>query len=360
MTALGRNKMHRTATGASTGIGPTEDDITREAIAHMLGEKPTIDPEQLTIINRFFDERKTPMPANNVKQAWLIPSAQGLPNLVGTAPGWYISRQGKILVCMPGVPREMIYMWSAEVKPLLLSTLPRESIVSRTLKTIGLEESAVEESIGSLTQSHNPTVATYAKRDGIYVRITAKAPTDNMCEKLIASIEHEIAHRLGETIYGIDNQTLSQSIVESANKHALTFATAEVGIEARLAMLFGSDFQTLPCYRGGLALKRANLESVLGLPSSSANELSMHLATHIRRILSSDIGLVVLSTLEKAAPDTDRYKGSIILAIDICGNISTRHITNTSTIEGLNHYAFLVGAHFLREVLREYSSANIP
>ncbi len=147
--ALGRSDLI-VCTG---GLGPTEDDLTREAIAAALGEIPTVDPALEAELRAWFAGRGTPMPERNRKQAWLIPSARALSNPLGTAPGWDVRHDGRRLIAMPGVPREMTRMWEAEVEP----TLGRASVLrSRTLKVLGLGESSVEEALDELVKSTAP------------------------------------------------------------------------------------------------------------------------------------------------------------------------------------------------------------
>src|SRR6266508_3271972 len=152
--ALGRSDLI-VCTG---GLGPTEDDLTREAIAAALGETPAVEPALEAELRTWFAGRGLEMAERNRKQAWLIPSARALPNPLGTAPGWIVRKDGRTLVAMPGVPREMTRMWETEVEPALLAGAP---IRSRTLKLLGVGESSVEEALGELVRSTSPTVATY-------------------------------------------------------------------------------------------------------------------------------------------------------------------------------------------------------
>jgi len=126
------------------GLGPTEDDLTREAIAQLLGEAMAVDPGLERNLREFFTRRGVPMPSRNIKQATLIPSAQAITNPIGTAPGWWVERQGRTLVAMPGVPHEMRRMWENEVEPRLRQRSGGAVIFSKTLKVIGLGESAAE------------------------------------------------------------------------------------------------------------------------------------------------------------------------------------------------------------------------
>src|SRR4030042_3579130 len=130
---------------ASGGLGPTEDDLTREAIAKMLGEERKVSPPLEQELRAIFAHMGWEMPSHNIKQATLIPSAQAIPNPRGTAPGWWIEKENKIIIAMPGPPWEMQHMWEKEVTPRLQQKLPREFILSRTLKSFGLSEAKVDE-----------------------------------------------------------------------------------------------------------------------------------------------------------------------------------------------------------------------
>src|SRR4051794_10413977 len=195
---------------ATGGLGPTQDDLTREAIASLLGETMTVVPALERDLRDFFERRGVQMPERNLKQATLIPSAEILPNPVGTAPGWWVSSehegQSSVIVAMPGVPYEMKRMWEREVEPRLRSQ-GSGVIVSRTLKTMGLGESAVEAKVQDLMGGSNPTLAPYAKQDGVHLRVTAKAATPEEAERLISGLEAEVRSRLGAAIYGADDET---------------------------------------------------------------------------------------------------------------------------------------------------------
>jgi len=157
------------------GLGPTDDDLTREAIAAVAGEQPSVDPRLERTLRARFRLMGRDMPEKNLKQAWLIPSAQPLPNALGTAPGWWVTaKEGRIIASMPGVPSEMRAMWTDQIRPRL-EKLANGSFVAVTFKTFGAGESAIEERLADLVKSANPSVATYAKRDGVYVRVAARA-----------------------------------------------------------------------------------------------------------------------------------------------------------------------------------------
>lgn len=193
------------------GLGPTEDDLTREAIAAALGETPVVEPRLEADLRSFFASRGLSMPERNRKQAWLIPSARALPNPHGTAPGWWVSRHGREIVSLPGVPREMTAMWEDHVEPRLLER-GGAHLVIRTLKLIGIGESAVEQLLGELVRSTQPTVATYAKADGVHVRIAAKSESADEASAAVARAEAEVRRRLGKYVWGVDGEVLRDVI----------------------------------------------------------------------------------------------------------------------------------------------------
>ncbi|MHB8631830.1 MAG: molybdopterin-binding protein, partial [Candidatus Limnocylindria bacterium] len=187
------------------GLGPTEDDLTREAIAAATGETPSVDPALEAALEAWFAGRGTPMPERNRKQAWLIPSARALANPLGTAPGWDVRRAGTRIIAMPGVPREMTRMWEVEVEP----TLGDGSVLRwRTLKLLGIGESSVEEALDELVRSTAPTVATYAKNDGVHIRITDKGTDGAAVAERIDAMDRAIRERIGQHVWGTDTDTL--------------------------------------------------------------------------------------------------------------------------------------------------------
>jgi nicotinamide-nucleotide amidase len=195
---------------ATGGLGPTEDDLTREAIAAALGETPSVDAALERELREWFAGRGLAMPERNRKQAWLIPSAHAIPNANGTAPGWRVRREAKEIIAMPGVPREMIAMWEQHVEPELGAR--GAPLVVRTLKVLGIGESAVEEALGDLVRPTFPTVATYAKSDGVHVRIAAKADDRSRAAAAVARVEEIARQRLGDHVWGVDDESLLELV----------------------------------------------------------------------------------------------------------------------------------------------------
>ncbi|MGH2379358.1 MAG: CinA family nicotinamide mononucleotide deamidase-related protein [Candidatus Limnocylindria bacterium] len=230
------------------GLGPTEDDLTREAVAAALGETVAVDPALEADLRRWFAARGVAMPERNRKQAWLIPSSRALANPLGTAPGWLVERDGRTLVAMPGVPREMTRMWEHEVEPVLVAGT---SIRSRTLKLLGIGESTLEETIGDLVRSTAPTVATYAKSDGVHVRITDRDADAAARDARIAQMESRIRELIDRYVWGVDGDTLGGAVGRALGERSWRLATAEGLTGGELARAI-TEAQPEGWYAGGV------------------------------------------------------------------------------------------------------------
>jgi nicotinamide-nucleotide amidase len=245
---------------ATGGLGPTEDDLTREAIAAALGEAPAVDPALETELRAWFAGRGAPMPERNRKQAWLIPSARALPNPLGTAPGWDVRRDGKRIVAMPGVPREMTRMWEEEVEP----TLGEGSVLrSRTLKVLGIGESSVEEALDELVRSTAPTVATYAKNDGVHVRVTDKGADAQAVQSRIDAMERTIRARIGQHVWGTDADTLGTVVGRSLAARGWRLAVAESITGGEVARALTEADGAAEWLAGAFVLPRADEDALV-------------------------------------------------------------------------------------------------
>jgi nicotinamide-nucleotide amidase len=279
------------------GLGPTEDDLARESISAMLGETMRVDPVLEVELRGMFAARNAVMPERNIKQATLIPSARALPNPLGTAPGWWVEKDGHIIVAMPGVPREMYRMWEQEVIPRFVP-YTGGLIFTRLLRVWGLGESAVEERLDSVIHSDNPTVATYAKSDAIDVRITAKAETREQAERQVAEMETRVREILRHHVFGIDKDTLQRVIGEYLTERGQTLAVMEsvTGglLSSRITDVPGSSHYFI----GGLVTYNGELEAQMGVPREIiarygiiSEETARAMAHAVRERLGADYGL---------------------------------------------------------------------
>ena len=215
----------------SGGLGPTSDDLTRETIARVCGEEMVVQEDLLEHLRSLFAGRGFPMPETNVKQATLIPSAEAISNPMGTAPGWWVEREGRVIVAMPGPPREIQRMWEHEVAPRLRERNAGVAIATRNLKTFGISEGGLDEILSPLFKSENPVLGIYSKQDGIHLRMIATASTESEAAALIEPMEAEIRGIIGDEdgniIWGLDDETPESRVIARLRKHGLTLAIAD-------------------------------------------------------------------------------------------------------------------------------------
>lgn len=211
------------------GLGPTQDDLTKETIAEVMGERMVIDPESEKVIRAFFERRGLQIAQSNLKQALKPESGNAIPNSVGTAPGVIVEKDGKIVIALPGPPGELVPMVEKSVIPYLSrkSSGAPTVLVSRILRVCGIGESAAEEKVKTLLSSRNPTIAPYAGAGEVHFRITAKASNKDEALGLISELEQKARERLGDYVYGVDEETLESVVVHALIERKLTLALAE-------------------------------------------------------------------------------------------------------------------------------------
>ena len=233
------------------GLGPTQDDLTREAVAAALGETPVVQEPELENLRQWFRNRGQDMPAHNVKQAYLIPSAEFITNRNGTAPGWWAQRDGKHIVCMPGPPGENRAMWQDEIDARLKELVDTEVTITRNIKTLGLGEASVDEIMDEYFGLENPYLGIYSKADGIHLRIIARAADEAAAREMIAPIEDAIHDRLAPYVWGYDDETPELSVGAALVSRGMTLATMESVSGGFLANTITEAPDSNQWYRGG-------------------------------------------------------------------------------------------------------------
>ncbi len=311
------------------GLGPTEDDLTRETIAEVLGEELRIDPILEREIQERFARRGVKMAPSNIKQAAVIPSAKAIHNARGTAPGWWVEKDGHILMAMPGPPGEMHHMWHTEVLPRLHQRATGAIIFSKTLKVFGLPEGTVGELVSPLLSSANPTLGVYAKADGIHLRFTAKAKSQQQAEEMIAHGETRVRSILGESIWGTDNDTMASVAGDMLTEKGLSLVVMEYCTGGLLATTITEAPDTSAYFKGGLipysneALIAYGVDAKLiydyGVISS---EVAQAMAEVARLRLGADVGVSITGVI---GPDELEGKpvGTMYIGIDSSQNKKT-------------------------------------
>jgi len=301
------------------GLGPTQDDITRDAIAGLVGEKIEVNEELKQHIINFFARRGIEMPQSNIRQATLIPSATAIPNPQGTAPGWWVEKDGRIIIAMPGPPGEMQFMWQNEVFSRLQQRTGA-TFLSRMIKTFGLTEAKVDELLAHLMPSSNPTLATYAKLDGIYLRIAAKAARPEEAQEMISRREADVMAILGDVIWGVDDETQEGIVGRLLVAKGLSLAVAESFTGGFLTHTLANAPESESYFKGGLIATSDEVKVALGLdPQLVTGKASAEVATAMailaRRKLGASIGIGIEGE-SRAESVSGMVPGTVFIAID--------------------------------------------
>ncbi|UCF57416.1 MAG: CinA family nicotinamide mononucleotide deamidase-related protein [Deltaproteobacteria bacterium] len=287
---------------ATGGLGPTLDDLTREAVARVAGVDLEFKQDLMDQIEEYFRRAGYQMPENNRRQAYVPAASQVILNPVGTAPGFIIEVDGKPIICLPGVPTELKYLWGREVSPWLQKrfSLVDQRVTYRVLKVVGIGESGVDRLIGDLMGvGKNPEVGLLASPGEIKIRITATSRGDREAQDLIRPVEEEIGSRLGKKIFGSDEDTLEGVIDALLIQKGLTLAILETfsaGLAAqRLYQIPSSrllDSRVIP--------DRKRLFQLLGKGNGLLDiQAASTLAQRVREMGKADVGLSIVGFPEK-------------------------------------------------------------
>jgi nicotinamide-nucleotide amidase len=280
---------------ATGGLGPTADDLTRESIAEMFEEELQVDPVLEAGLRDLFAKFGRDMPSHNIKQATLIPSAQTVPNPMGTAPGWWIEKGGRVIVAMPGPPREMKLMWEEQVFPRLMKWCTGEIIVCRTLKIIGVSEAGVDEMVSKSLPSPPVEIGIYAKQDGIQLRLVAKDSRKENAEEKIREAETSLRKTMGEHLWGVDDDTLVGIIGKLLLERGQSLATMESYTGGLLAASFSGVAESSRYYKGGFVIGSEEAEAAHAIHSDgqplNREKDALLMADTARERLEADIGI---------------------------------------------------------------------
>jgi nicotinamide-nucleotide amidase len=341
---------------ATGGIGPTDDDLTREAVSAIRGEQPLVDQQIADRIRRFFTSRGVTMPEQNVKQAWMIPSAESLVNPMGTAPGWFVCHEYQMIVVMPGVPREMYRMWREQATPRILPRLDGHAIVSRTLKTIGIGESAVEREIIAVVRRGFPTVATYAKDDGVHIRITAVSASQVAGEQAVDDCEREIRAAIGSFVYGYLDDSIASSILAPIAQAGRTAAIWEAGSAGLLSVAIEESPLADAVVVDARTSSFASARDVVGA-TDDALDVAERCAREVATRTGAGVGIAIAVRI-RPGTSADRSTGDIALAFTGDGSVSSRQHTISTNPAEIRRRATMWALDFLWTGLRDATAGR--
>ncbi len=289
------------------GLGPTVDDMTRQGVAAATERGLTFHPDLLEKIAERFAGFGVRMTDNNRQQAYLPDGAIAVENPVGTAPSFIVEHNGKLVISLPGVPREMRFLLAEEIIPFLRKRYNLGVIRTHTLRTAGIGESALDDLIGpALLEGGNPTIGLGAHSGIIDIRITAKADSWEQGDAMIAAVEAQLRARVGSYIFGTGQDSIQQVLVDALHGRSAAIALSETGTGAAAAQLiraaggdsvlgFAEDYATLP------DLQRAHPD----LARQPLRDQAAQLAEQICARSGARVGLAIISNPDQTEDHAD-------------------------------------------------------
>lgn len=341
------------------GLGPTLDDLTKETLARVFGKKLTLHEESLAHIRNFFASIGREMTPNNEKQALLPEGCLPLHNDWGTAPGCAFEADGTHVIMLPGPPRECEPMFRERAMPYLYK-LAGGCIVSHNIRVFGLGESAMEDILhDKMAAMKNPTIAPYAKTSECFARVTAKAGSAEAAEEMLKPVVDEVVALLGESVYGVDVDSLEQVVGDGLRTRGLTLSVAEscTGglLSKRITDLPGaSDY-----YKGGVCSYANEVKiNVLGV---SADTLAAHgavspetaeeMAEGVARLMGTDFGVGITGVAGPGGGTDEKPVGLVYISVWFRGARQTRRMRGSLGRDRVRNQAASTALDLIRRML---------
>ena len=340
------------------GLGPTQDDITRDVIAHIMGVEMVRDDKIAAHIRDIFEGRGRVMPENNLRQADVPVGATTIPQMPGTAPGLVcpltVDGVDKVIYAVPGVPHEMREMMLGTVLDDLRRRGGDASVIrSRVLRTWGYGESAIAETLAhrvdALDESGHATIAFQASGiEGIKVRITTKAPDEAAAEAIIAAEETLIRELLGDYIFGIDDESMETVVLKMLRGRGLSFAAAENLTGGILSSRMTALDPGMDVFRGATIAPHGTNENALTL---AGEDRALAAASHAREMIGTDIGIAALAPPE----GEDHPPGTVFVAVVLPDYAEAKTVALPGVLSRMRSYAVITALDLLRKRLSETS-----
>lgn len=341
------------------GLGPTEDDLTKEVGAKYFNKKLILDKQSMELLNKRFELMGIEPTKNNIKQAYFPEGSKIITNDNGTAPGCIIEENNKVLIMLPGPPKEMKAMFENYIVPYLKSK--QDSVLfSKVLRVASIGESKMETLVKDLIdKQNNPTIAPYAKDNESILRITARAINEIEALKLIEPVIKSIKERLGENIYGEDDDTLESVLAELLIKKNMTIAVAEscTGglLSATLVNYAGISkvfIDGAVTYSNEAKIKRLGVKKdTLDKYGAVSSKVAAEMAEGIAKTANTNIGL---STTGIAGPDggtADKPVGLVYIGMYLNGKTKTKQLNLLGNRDKIRNKTVAVILDWLRREL---------
>lgn len=349
----------------SGGLGPTEDDLTKETAAEVMGKKLVLDEASREAIEAYFKQRGMAATDNNWKQALVPEEAIVLPNHNGTAPGVIITDEDTHVILLPGPPNELIPMFEESVAPYL-DKLEPGVIYSQTVKLCGVGESKAETMVKDLIDAQtNPTIATYAKTGEVHIRVTAKADTVKDAKKLIKPVVKELKSRFGYDVYSTEEDvTLEKAVADLLQANELTVTCAEscTGglLSARLINVPGiSDVYKCGCVtyankakRKLLGVKKSTLQKHGAVSSQTAEEMAKGAALAYK----ADVSVAITGIAGPDGGSEEKPVGLVYIACSVKGKVTVQKYQFVGNRSKVRESAVTAALTLMRKCILEYFS----
>ncbi|NMF06125.1 competence/damage-inducible protein A [Clostridium beijerinckii] len=341
------------------GLGPTNDDITKEVAAKYFNKELIEDENSTKKIRDYFKFRERAMTQNNLKQGLIPEGATVINNNNGTAPGVIMEDDNKIMIILPGPPKEMKPMFEESVKPYLQEKSD-SILVSRVVKILGIGESAVAEEIKDLIDAQtNPTIAPYAKDVGVMLRITAKAATKDEALKLIEPIEEEIKNRLGDNVYATEDINIEEVVARLLIEKKLTISTAESCTGGMIASyLINYPGISEVFLEGAVTYSNEAKHNRLGVNNDILNqygavseETAREMAIGIAKTANTDVSIVTTGIAGPEGGTLEKPVGLVFIGVYVHGKVTIKKCLFKGDRNKVRLQATITGLDMLRRIL---------
>lgn len=341
------------------GLGPTDDDLTKETIFNYFNEKPVLNEESLENIKKYFKRLNKDMPMNNVKQAYFPEKAIIMPNNNGTAPGCILEEENKIIAVFPGPPKEMIPMFEESFVPYI-KKFQTGILYSKVYRIAGIGESRAVEIVKDIIDNQsNPTIAPYAKEGEVTFRVTAKAKNIEEAKKIITPIDNELKERFGINLYGFDGTSLEAEIAKILINNNITISTAESCTGGLLAgrlinypgissvYLEGVITYSNEAKMKRIGVKRETLDKYGAVSSQTAEEMARGIAV----TAGTDVGISTTGIAGPSGGTLEKPVGLVYIGVYIKGKTKTLKLNLSGSRQKIRNLAVINGLDFLRRQL---------
>lgn len=341
------------------GLGPTGDDLTRESAAAFFGRDLVVDQPSYQKIKGQYEKMNRPLTDSHMKQVHFPDGSTVLPNHRGTAPGFALEVDNKIIICLPGPPGEMTLMFEKEVAPFL-AKYQTGVLVSRVLRMCGIGESTMARLVEDIISvQSNPTVAPYAKEAEVSLRITARGENEAQAQELIAPVETAIRERLGQYIYGVGETSLEQETARLLLEKNQTLALAEscTGglIAAKLVNIPGLSavfLEGIVTYSNEAKVKRVNVSRETLVKYGAVSEQTAgEMAQGVAFTSGAQIGLAVTGIAGPEGATPDKPVGLVYLGLYINGALKVKQLKLTGQRNQIRNWAAVEALNWLRQEL---------